>query len=185
MHPSFLAASLSSFALALAGCAVVPVPVASPASSAQALAPAPAPTGSHTHGVATAEVRYAYNQLLITLNSPTEHLLGFEGMPQTPNEKEQIQKLADKLMNPALMFVPDAKARCRSTSTQVAPPTYGGNGHSDVTVDYRFECGSMPTAIGVMMFDTYRNLRQLNVNVAVPRILRQLALTPGQDILLQ
>lgn len=157
-----------------------------------ALQPALA-AGAHSHGVAQLDVAVDGSTITLQLQSPLETLIGFERAPRNDAERGQVRAMAQALRSAGL-FVPTAAARCRLDrvdlrSPMLAPELLGENGAAmadkpaddhaelDATFVYRCEDAKSLQGIDIMMFDYFKRLRRIDVQVAGPKGQSALKLT--------
>jgi Protein of unknown function (DUF2796) len=141
--------------------------------------------GAHAHGVARLDVAVDGPTITLRLQGPLDSLVGFERAPRNDAERGQVRTMAQALRagNP---FVPTAAARCRLDrveleSTVLAPELLGESGpaapgkpaddHAELggTFVYRCEDAKALQGIDVMMFDYFKRLRQVDVQLAGPQ----------------
>ncbi|MDW5417062.1 DUF2796 domain-containing protein [Iodobacter sp. CM08] len=141
--------------------------------------------GAHVHGVAEIDVAIEGKQLLITLESPADNLLGFEHAPKTAAEKATFKKVSEQLQNAASLFVPDAAAQCKAATPVVKMPDFGKGGHSDIDAEYRFECTTPPNNISLTLWKNFAGFKTINANLATAQGQKQLKLKAGQVLSLK
>ncbi|WP_051258939.1 ZrgA family zinc uptake protein [Chitinibacter tainanensis] len=140
---------------------------------------------AHVHGVAELDVAIDGRQVLITLESPADNLLGFEHAPKSEAEKAKFAAVKTLLNSPAELFVPDAAAQCKAAPAQVTLPTFNKGAHSDIEAEYRFDCASAPANIALPLWKNAAGLKKLTVNLATAQGQKQLSLKKGDSIKLK
>ncbi|MBM5572420.1 MULTISPECIES: DUF2796 domain-containing protein [Deefgea] len=137
-----------------------------------------APHSAHVHGVAELDVVVDGLQVQITLESPADNLLGFERAPKSDYEKNKVKDVAAQLQVPANLFA--LNAQCKSAKPAVTMPTFGKGEHSDISVEYVFECSNQATQVKLPLWQLFPGFKSLTVNLATPQGQKQLKLKPGQ-----
>lgn len=135
----------------------------------------------HRHGVVQMTVAVDGDQLGITLQVPLDSLLGFERAPRTEAERRAAADVLAQLRRHAdTLFMPDAAAGCRLVRADVqagvlessagAAAASGGE-HADVAADYAFACAqpAQLRSLQVALFDAFRRIRHIEVQVAGPK----------------
>lgn len=142
-----------------------------------AAAAATAAAAPHEHGVARLAVSLEGNRLSIDLDAPLDGFLGFERAPRTDAERKAAADLLVRLKAPEGLFKPDAAAGCKAAGAEVKAPVLEPGAkpakgeHADLEAQYQFECGQ-PAALrqlDVGLFDAFRRLQRVDVQVAGPR----------------
>ena len=141
------------------------------------LAPLPALcAGAHDHGAARLDVALDGTRLSLTLEMPLDALLGFERAPRTDAERQAAAAALKQLRDAALLFRPDAAAQCRPVAANVNAPVLQPGAktageHADADASYDFDCAA-PQALktlDVALFDTFRRLQRVDVQLAGPK----------------
>ena len=130
---------------------------------------------AHVHGEARLEISVDREQLVVTLESPLDSLLGFEHAPRNAGEREAVQAMAAKLKQASRIFVPSAGAQCLSTGVELDSPLLGGKlepgGHNDLDARYTWHCAK-PEAlrdIATGLFGAFPRLQRIAVEFAGPQ----------------
>jgi len=141
--------------------------------------------GAHSHGVARLAVAVDGATITLQLHSPLDSLLGFERAPRNDAERGQVRAMAQALRS-GKPFVPTAAARCRLdrvelASPALAPDLLGESGAAaagrpaddhaelDGTFVYRCEDAGRLAGIDVMLFDYFKKLGRVDVQLAGPK----------------
>jgi hypothetical protein len=141
--------------------------------------------GAHSHGIAQLDVAVDGATITLKLQSPLESLVGFERAPRNDAERGQVRAMAQALRS-GNQFVPTAAARCRLgevglTSPVLAPELLGSGAAAsagkaaddhaelDGTFVYRCEDPKALQGIDVMLFDHFKRLGRVDVQVAGPK----------------
>jgi hypothetical protein len=158
----------------------------------------------HVHGVSNLRVAVDGNALRLEFSSPLENLVGFEHAPRTDKQKAALRGMAEQLRGADVQFVPTPAARCNPVSVRLqsalldeAPagdkagraarkeqPAESGTSdeHADVSAEYLYRC-EQPDALRdlrVNLFETFRRLRRIDVQVAGPHGQSAAKLSPAQ-----
>jgi len=141
--------------------------------------------GAHSHGVAKLDVAVDGPTLTLRLESPLDSLVGFERAPRNDAERAQVRAMAQAL-RAGNSFVPSAAARCRLDRVLLASPVLApdllgetgaaapgkpGEDHAELegTLTYRCEEAKALQGIDVMLFDYFKRLGRVDVQVAGPK----------------
>lgn len=161
-----------------------------------ALAAHPAWAGkAHEHGVMKLDVALDGNTLSIALESPLDSFLGFERAPRTEAERKAAVDLLTRLRGPDQgkpLFTADAAAQCTLSKAEVRAPVLETpakgptkDGHADLEADYAYTC-AQPAQLKTLdlgLFDAYRRLKRIDVQVAGPQGQSKATLTrPARSI---
>lgn len=139
-------------------------------------APASLAEGAHQHGVARLDVVLDGKQLVISLESPLDNLLGFEHAPRNDRQRAAVKKM-EAALQAADAFQPDVAAACTLRQVGVDHPfkdaaaAQGKAQHNDADVTWTFAC-ARPDAlkhIAVGLFDRFPQLAKLKAQLAGPR----------------
>jgi hypothetical protein len=154
--------------------------------AASVLAAQPAlAAGAHSHGVAKLDVAVDGPTLTLRLESPLDSLVGFERAPRNDAERAQVRAMAQALRagNP---FVPTAAAGCRLEraalaspvlapdllgETGAAAPAKSADDHAELEGTFVYRCAEAKAlqGIDVMLFDYFKRLGRVDVQVAGPK----------------
>lgn len=154
------------------------------------LAACPAWAGkAHEHGVLKLDVAIEGNTLSVALESPLDSVLGFERAPRSAAERQAAADLLTRLRSPdqgTPLFTTDAAARCTLSKALVRAPVLetatqaaGKDGHADLDADYTYTC-ALPgqlKSLDLGLFDSFRQLKRIDVQVAGPQGQSRLTLT--------
>ena len=138
--------------------------------------------GAHVHGVAEMDVAIEGNKLVVTLESPADNLLGFEHAPKNAAEKAKLQKVTEQLNNAAVLFTPDAAAQCKAAKPEVKMPDFAKGSHSDIEVEYHFDCASLPASVALPLWKSFPGFKKITVNLATAAGQKQITLKTGQTL---
>jgi hypothetical protein len=140
--------------------------------------PSLAASGAHEHGAVKLDVAVEGDTLAIELEVPLDNLLGFERAPRSQAERKAAADVLARLRNPGELFTADAAAQCTPGEAQVhAPvlepgaPAAGPDGHADLEASYTFRCAQPQhlRTLDVGLFEAYRRIRRIDVQVAGPK----------------
>jgi hypothetical protein len=130
---------------------------------------------AHVHGEARLEISVDREELVITLESPLDGLLGFEHAPRNAAERQAVQAMAAKLENLNQIFVLTAAAQCVSSGVELESPVLGGKsapgGHNDLEARYTWRCAK-PEAlrdVATGLLGVFPRLQRIVVEFAGPQ----------------
>jgi hypothetical protein len=138
--------------------------------------------GAHIHGAAEVDVAIEGKKLVISLESPADNLLGFEHAPKTDAEKTKLKTVDAQLRAVANVFAPDAAAQCKPSKTDLTMPNFKQGEHSEIAVEYEFECAQTPSQIALPLWKNFPKFKQLTANIATESGQKQSKLKPGQAL---
>lgn len=148
-----------------------------------ALAGPPAWAGgkAHEHGVLKLDVAIDGPQLTLALEVPLDNLLGFERAPRTDAERKAAAEVLARWRSPAQgtpLWAADAAAQCTLAKAEVRAPALepqggaaSGDGHADLEAVYDYRC-AQPGALRSLdlgLFDAYRRMQRIEVQVVGPK----------------
>jgi hypothetical protein len=151
----------------------------------------------HAHGQAELDVAVDGGTITLSLKSPLESLVGFERAPKTDAERQRVGDMA-KMLRSGAHFVPTAAARCTLAKVELASdvlaaellgeagkpaaPPKAGDGHADLagTFVYRCENAAALQGLDVTLFDAFKRLRRIDVQLAGPKGQSKLRLTSNK-----
>jgi hypothetical protein len=152
---------------------------------------------AHEHGVMKLDVALEGNTLRVALESPLDSFLGFERAPRTDAERKAAADLLTRLRSPdkgASLFTADAAAQCTLSKAEVRAPVLEApaaaqaaakDGHADLDADYTYTCvqpGQLKN-LDLALFDAFRRLKRIDVQVAGPQGQAKLTLArPARSI---
>jgi hypothetical protein len=146
---------------------------------------------AHEHGVMALDVAVQANQLTLSLRSPLDSFLGFERAPRTDAERAAAATLLERLKKAEGLFKLDPAAQCTLAQAEVNAPVLQpgapspGDGHADLDADYTYTC-AQPQAlrsVEVTMFDSYKRLQRINVQIAGAKAQSKATLRPNARVL--
>ena len=132
----------------------------------------------HVHGTAQMDVVVDGKKVLLRLESPADNFLSFEHAPKSDYEKTKLKDATAQLQFAANMVA--LNADCKSSPPIITMPNFGMGEHSDIKVEYTFECSNQPTQIKLPMWQNFAAFKALSVNLATEQGQKQLTLKPGQ-----
>jgi hypothetical protein len=162
---------------------VVTLLVTAPAIAADR--PAPEQHPAHQHGAASLQVSVDGRALQITLEGPSDNLLGFEHAPRSEAQKQAVARADQKLKQPAQLFGTPPAAECQPQSTRVdmkLPESGSAETHSEIEAEWRWDCGKPDLLAQVDasgLFKAFPRLKQLKVEVVTERGQKTAVLKPG------
>lgn len=169
--------------------------------------------GTHVHGTAVLQAAIDGPMLRLRLQSPLENLVGFEHAPRTEQEREAVREMAESLRAPDQHFSPTPAARCAPIASNLDSPLLEaaaasgkdvgkaapadskprsahardahGQAHAELLAEYTFRCEQPDKlqSVEVRLFDRFRRLQRLDVQLVSPRGQRAYRLTSRQRLL--
>jgi hypothetical protein len=135
--------------------------------------PAVAQGHAHVHGQARLDVVIDGEQLVLTLASPLDSIVGFEHAPKTAAQRQAAEAALTALADGARLFAAPAEAACVLAGHRIDAPVLrgaAGDGHADLEAEYRFRCArpAALTQLQVRLFDALPRLQRLDAQVAGP-----------------
>ena len=101
---------------------------------------------THVHGAMELNIAMAGNALEVQFTSPALDLLGFEHLPTTDQQQEQITQLRSTLTQPIALFSLQA-ASCQINDSHLSSALFDNAEaqlpHNDVQAHYRLHCTSL------------------------------------------
>lgn len=148
---------------------------------------------AHVHGQLKLDVAIDVQTLTIAIDSPLDNIVGFERAPRTDAERKAVQQAVAQLRAADKLFAIDPAAGCKLGQVDLDAPTLGLGqarpgepaGHADLEGSFTFECASAVQArfVDVTLFEAFRNLRQIDAQIATPDGQYQRALKrPGRRL---
>jgi hypothetical protein len=113
------------------------------------LADAAVAQAPHVHGKGTLKIAFQGGRILLELRAPAADIVGFERPPQTPEERNSVERALAELQNPLALFGLPLAARCAVAEAAVQAPgmtqAAGGAGalqpaHTDFEGAYFLHC---------------------------------------------
>lgn len=125
---------------------------------------------AHVHGLAHMEMVVSGGTIRVLLTSPMDNLLGFEHAPRNEAQRAALEALRADLSDPARFLLPPVQAGCRVRHHEASSSLLSGRvtaEHSDLEYRFSFECRDplQISTIEVPMFDRYRRLREIRVQL--------------------
>ncbi|RZI94243.1 MAG: DUF2796 domain-containing protein [Variovorax sp.] len=134
---------------------------------------------AHVHGLLKLDVSIDGPTLTVAIDSPLDNLLGFERAPRTEAEKKTVEQAVAQLRNAGALFKIDPAAGCKVGQIDLEAPVIGlgsaraegAAAHADLEGSVTFRCADAARArfIDVELFGAFRNLRQIDAQIASPQ----------------
>lgn len=130
---------------------------------------------AHVHGEARLEISVDREELVITLESPLDGMLGFEHAPRNAAERQAVQAMAAKLEQVNQIFVLTAAAQCVSTGVKLESPVPSDKpepgGHNDLDARYTWRCTNTDALrdVATGLFGVFPRLQRIVVEFAGPQ----------------
>ncbi|KFB75420.1 DUF2796 domain-containing protein [Candidatus Accumulibacter cognatus] len=142
---------------------------------------------AHVHGAASLLVAIDGKNLTLNLESPLNNLVGFEHTPRTEKQKAAVRAMAERLNQPASLFIASPVAACTPLSVKLESPVLeptkpAGDGHADLDGEFVFRCEHPEAlrALEVGLFQAFPRLQRVDAQVAGPRGQSAVRLSPQQ-----
>lgn len=131
---------------------------------------------AHEHGVVRLDVGFDSHELSIDAEIPMDTLVGFERAPRSDAERRALDAAVATLRDGERMFQLDAAAGCSFNGAEVGADELADGpgadaGHADIDATWRFVCSDPGRlkALQVGLFDAFKRLERLEVQVAGPK----------------
>jgi hypothetical protein len=149
---------------------------------------------AHVHGIASLQIAVEGPTLTLRLRTPLENLVGFEHAPRTEQQKKAVKDMEESLRMPASHFASTTAAGCAPVATKLDLPFSAaggpdtvkrdpggdkakakngkeGDAHAELGAEYVYRCQNPDRLQGVevKLFDRFRKLRRVDVELAGPR----------------
>jgi Protein of unknown function (DUF2796) len=139
---------------------------------------------AHQHGAARLQVSLDGHALLISFEGPADNILGFEYAPKDDAQKQTLARAEERLKQPTQLFATPPAAECQAQPARVdttLPPAGSGETHSEIEVDWRWECARPQalTHVDVGLFKAFPRLKQLRVQIVTAGGQKAAVLTPA------
>lgn len=143
---------------------------------------------AHVHGAASLQVAIDGKNLTLNLESPLNNFVGFEHAPRTEKQKAAVRAMAERLNQPASLFIASPAAACTPLSVKLESPVLeptkpsAGDGHADLDGEFVFRCEHPEAlrALEVGLFQAFPRLQRVDAQVAGPRGQSAVRLSPQQ-----
>ena len=135
---------------------------------------------AHQHGTARLDIAVDASRVSIVLDTPLNNLLGFERAPRTDAERQQADAAVALLRDAGRLFRIDPAAGCTLAGVELASAALklgdGGDApaqgdHADLEGRFDFDCkqGGRAAHVEVGLFEAFKGLRRLELQVATPK----------------
>lgn len=125
---------------------------------------------AHQHGIATANITFEKQVLLLELQLPAQDVFGFEHQPENQQQLESMQNAAAVLSDSIQMF--SIHPACKLVSGKMVEPAELKIGevqanhleHSNVTMHYRWDCSQHdPEKMELHLFRAFPTISQITI----------------------
>ena len=131
---------------------------------------------AHVHGQLKLDVAVDGPTVVIDMESPLDHIVGFERAPKTDAAKKPVEAAGPQRRAADKLFVVDPAANCKLGPVDLRSGALGlGNpdpaepvGHADLDATFSFNCTNAAAAkfIDVNLFGAFKGLRQIDSQIA-------------------
>jgi hypothetical protein len=136
--------------------------------------------GKHVHGIVTLNLALEGGLLSAQLDTPAIHVLGFENVPKTPEQKTMTTTADAWLRSGKGILAVPRNAGCRLEKVDYQAPKLGP-GHADYRARFDYRC-SNPAALAWTEFsalDKLKEVEKVEVNLITASAQRQITLQGG------
>ena len=142
---------------------------------------------AHSHGLGTLEIAIDGKKVKGTFEIPMESLLGHEYLPRSATEKKAMADLQSAASKASYFVIFPAAAECKEKSLSAESAMFAGkqSEHSDLDVDFEFECAK-PQALNQIefpLFAKHPRLGSLKVDLAGPKGQKSLTVKAKDPVL--
>lgn len=139
---------------------------------------------AHQHGAARLQVSLDGRVLQISFEGPADNILGFEHAPRNEAQKQTLARAEERLKQPTRLFATPPAAECQAQPARLEttlPAAGSGETHSEIEVDWRWECATPQalTHVDVGLFKAFPRLKQLRVQVVTAQGQQAAVLKPS------
>ena len=139
---------------------------------------------AHEHGSAMLNIAVDGNILFIEFESPAANITGFEHGPQTTAQAASIEAAISLLEDFKRVFRPSDSAICILDTASVNWVDRTG-GHTEFQAEYQLICERTERleTIDVLLFNSFPNIEDIDVQAIIPGNQIAVELSPGQHII--
>lgn len=121
---------------------------------------------SHVHGALQMGIAVEKNEVEVTIDGPSESLLGFEHSPRNEKEKKIYAKAESLWKNNLASFVVfESQLQCKITESNFKQHLDGN--HSEIEASAKFQCIKeiSPSTVTVSLKKAFKHIKKLSVDV--------------------
>ncbi len=136
--------------------------------------------GKHVHGIVTLNLALEGGLLSAQIETPAIHVLGFENVPKTPEQKAATATADNWMRSGKNILAVPRNAGCRLEKVDYQAPKLGP-GHADYRARFDYRC-SNPAALAWTEFsalDKLLEVEKVEVNLITASAQRQITLQSG------
>jgi hypothetical protein len=124
-------------------------------------------TDAHVHGKASLDLVMQGKDLELSLSTPLANIVGFEYKPQTNADKDKLNK-AKAVLRAGEWVKLSSAAQCQLKEVEVDEDFH--DAHADLDVELTFQCQKpeLLSTLDLGLFSAFPNLKNLDVQVAMP-----------------
>ncbi len=134
---------------------------------------------AHVHGQIKLDVVVDGPTVVIEMESPLDNFVGFERAPKTDAEKKAAEDAVAQLRAAGQLFKIDPVGNCKLGPVTLRSAALGlgklepnaVDGHADLDGTFAFNCTNAVATkfIDVGLFDTFKGVRQIEVQIVSPQ----------------
>ena len=148
----------------------------------------------HVHGESKVKLAIEGNVVEIEFESPAHDIVGFESMPKTAKQRAAVESAVAALKKGETLFRLTPGAGCKLREAEVETPLAESDHkdehkqaeeeeHSEFHAHYHFRCAQPERLKGVevLLFGTFRTMREVDIGAILPGGQRAATLKPGAN----
>ena len=149
---------------------------------------------AHVHGESKVKLAIEGSVVEIEFESPAHDIVGFESMPKTEKQRAAVESAVAALKKGEALFRLTPGAGCKLEEAEVETPLAESDHkeeqkhaeeeeHSEFHAEYRFRCAQPGRlkGVAVLLFDSFRTMREIEINAILPGGQRAASLKPGAN----
>lgn len=127
----------------------------------------------HIHGAASVNIVQEGSQLIIAISLPSDDAVGFEHLPVTESEKNQLNSALRTLQTPDALFFMSSEAVCTlkqgEVETALLNPGINPGEHLDIDGKYQWDCKNpqLLKRVSMELFTHFNSLEKIQVEYSV------------------
>lgn len=139
---------------------------------------------AHEHGNAMLNIAADGNVLFIEFESPAANIVGFEQTPKTTEQTAKVEATINLLEDFKSIFHLSDSAACNLNKASVNWVDSTG-GHAEFQAEYQLICEQIDQleAIDVLLFNSFPNIEDVDVQAIFPDSQIAIELSPGRPVI--